>query len=119
NVSGIVAHGADWYRQWGTPTPPGTRLVCLSGCIKRPGLYEISMGLPLRNVIFELAGGLPDGRTLQAVLGGAAAGAFLTPEQLDVPMDFQSLTAMGATLGSGAVMVFDDSVYLWAVIRGI
>ena len=119
NVPGIVAQGADWYRQWGTPTSPGTRLVCLSGCIKRPGLYEISMGLPLRDVIFELAGGLPDGRTLQAVLVGGAAGAFLTREQIDVPMDFQSLTAMGATFGSGAVMVFDDSVNLWDVMRGI
>jgi NADH-quinone oxidoreductase subunit F len=119
NVPGIVLHGAQWYRQWGTEKSPGTRLVCLSGRVKRPGLYEISMGLPLRDLICDLGGGMLKGRTLQAVLVGGAAGAFLTPSQIDVPMDFQSLTAVGATFGSGAVMVFDDSVNLWDVLKGI
>jgi NADH-quinone oxidoreductase subunit F len=119
NVPGIVLNGAQWYRQWGTEKSPGTRLVCLSGMVKRPGLYEISMGLPLRDLICDLGGGMLKGHTLQAVLVGGAAGAFLTPSQIDVAMDFQSLTAIGATFGSGAVMVFDDSVNLWEVLKGI
>jgi NADH-quinone oxidoreductase subunit F len=119
NVPGILLNGVDWYRQWGTAQSPGTRLVCLSGCVQRPGLYEISMGLPLRELLFDLGGGVPEGRTLQAVLVGGAAGAFLTPSQIDVQLDFQSLTAAGATFGSGAVMVFDDSVNLWDVLVGV
>ncbi|MEP7200016.1 MAG: NAD(P)H-dependent oxidoreductase subunit E, partial [Chloroflexota bacterium] len=119
NVPGIIANGAAWYRQWGTAQSPGTRLVCLSGNVQRAGLYEISMGLPLRDLIFNLGGGLPKGRTLQAALVGGAAGAFVTPAQLDVAMDFQSLTAVGATFGSGAVMVFDDTVNLWDVLKGV
>ncbi|MCA1553689.1 MAG: SLBB domain-containing protein, partial [Chloroflexi bacterium] len=119
NVPEIVQHGAAWYRQLGMATSTGTRLVCVSGSVNHAGLFEISMGTPLREVIFELAGGLREGRTLQAVLVGGAAGAFLTPEQLDVPMDFESLNAIGATFGSGAIMVFDDAVNLWSVMRGI
>ncbi len=119
NVPGIVLNGPAWYRQWGTEKSPGTRLVCLSGTVRRPGLYEISMGLPLRDLIYKLGGGVPKGRTLQAVLVGGAAGAFLTPQQIDVAMDFQSLTAIGATFGSGAVMAFDDSVNLWDVMKGV
>ncbi|MBI5876137.1 MAG: NAD(P)H-dependent oxidoreductase subunit E [Chloroflexi bacterium] len=119
NVPGIVSNGASWYRQWGTAQSPGTRLVCLSGTVRRPGLYEISMGLPLRDLIFDLGDGMRAGHTLRAVLVGGAAGAFLTPDQLDVALDFQSLSAAGATFGSGAVMVFDDSVDLWSVLGGI
>ena len=119
NVPGIVQNGAAWYRQWGTAQSPGTRLVCLSGSVRRPGLYELSMGMPLRELLFDLGGGVPEGRSLQAVLIGGAAGVFLTPDQIDVRLDFQTLTAAGATFGSGAVMVFDDSVRLWDVLEGV
>ena len=119
NVPGIVLNGAAWYRQWGTDQSPGTRLVCLSGSVRQPGLYELSMGMPLRELLFDLGGGMPEGRSLQAVLIGGAAGVFLTPNQIDVRLDFQTLTAAGATFGSGAVMVFDDSVRLWDVLEGV
>ncbi len=119
NVPSIVLNGAAWYRQWGTAQSPGTRLVCLSGCVRHPGLYEISMGLPLRELIFNLGGGMRRGRSLQAVLVGGAAGAFLGPQQIDVAMDFQSLAAAGATFGSGAVMVFDDTVNIWSVLQRV
>jgi NADH-quinone oxidoreductase subunit F len=119
NVPGIIMHGAAWYRQWGTQQSPGTRLVCLSGSVRRPGLYEVSMGLPLRELIFNRGGGMRKGRSLQAVLAGGAAGAFLTPQQIDVPLDFQSLTAAGATFGSGAMMVFDDTVTMWEVLQRV
>jgi NADH-quinone oxidoreductase subunit F len=85
-----------------------TRLFCLSGHVHEPGLYEVPMGTTLRALI-DLAGGLREGRTLQAVLLGGAAGSFVTEQQLDVPLSFEGTRAIGATLGSGAVIVLDDT----------
>ena len=85
-----------------------TRLFCLSGHVREPGLYEVEMGTTLR-VLIDLAGGLREGRTLQAVLLGGAAGSFVTEQQLDVPLTFEGTRAIGATLGSGAVIVLDDT----------
>jgi len=119
NVSFIIANGAAAYRKFGTEKSPGTRLVCLSGNVRRGGVYEIARGTSLREVIFDLGGGLSEGRTLQAVLVGGAAGAFLTPDQIDVPLAFESLSAMGATFGSGAIMVFDDTEDMWGVLKRI
>ena len=86
-----------------------TRLFCVSGQILQPGVYEVPMGTPLRSVLMDYAGGLLPGRTLQAVLLGGAAGSFLTPAQIDVPLSFDGTRAIGATLGSGAVIVFDNT----------
>jgi len=117
NIPFIALKGAEAYRQYGTAKSPGSRVVCVSGHVKRPGAYEIAMGMPLRQVIDELAGGLRDGRRLQAVLIGGAAGVFLRPDEIDVPLDFQSLAAVGATFGSGAIMVMDDTADLGGVLR--
>ena len=95
-----------------------TRLFCVSGHVLHPGVYEVAMGTPLRSLI-ELAGGLPPGRTMQAVLLGGAAGSFLTPEQIDVPLSFEGVREIGATLGSGAVMVFDDTAEMKQVLLRI
>ena len=95
-----------------------TRLFCVSGHVLRPGVYEVAMGTPLRALI-ELAGGLRPGRTMQAVLLGGAAGSFLTPDQLEVPLSFEGARAIGATLGSGAVMVFDDTADMRQVLLRI
>lgn len=95
-----------------------SRLFCVSGHVLRPGVYEVAMGTPLR-ALLELAGGLPPGRTLQAILLGGAAGSFLTPAQIDVPLSFDGVRAIGATLGSGAVMVFDDTADMRQVLRRI
>ncbi len=119
NIPFIALEGADAYRQFGTAKSPGTRVVCVSGQVNKPGAYEIAMGMPLREVIFDLAGGLPDGRALQAVLIGGAAGVFLRPEEIDVALDFQALAAIGATFGSGAIMVLDDTADLRGVLRRI
>jgi NADH-quinone oxidoreductase subunit F len=86
-----------------------TRLFCVSGHVLQPGVYEVPMGTPLRSLLVDYAGGMLPGRTLQAVLLGGAAGSFLTPAQLDVPLSFEGTRAIGATLGSGAVIVFDDT----------
>ena len=95
-----------------------TRLFCVSGQVLRPGVYEVPMGTPLRSLV-EMAGGLAPGRTMQAVLLGGAAGSFLTPEQIDVPLSFEGVRAIGATLGSGAVMLFDDTADMRQVLLRI
>lgn len=117
NIQYIALNGADAYRKLGTAKSPGTRIVCVSGQVRKPGAYEIEMGTPLREVIFDLAGGLREGRKLQGILIGGAAGVFLKPEEIDVALDFQSLAAINATFGSGAIMVFDDTADLWGVMK--
>ena len=96
-----------------------TRLFCVSGQVLQPGVYEVPMGTPLRSLLFDHAGGLLPGRTLQAVLLGGAAGSFLAPAQLDVPLSFDGTRAIGATLGSGAVIVFDDTADMKKVLLRI
>ncbi|TAN32792.1 NADH-quinone oxidoreductase subunit E [bacterium] len=108
NVLDIVNEGGAAFAATGTPDSTGTRLFCLSGHVRRPGLYEVAMGTTLRALI-ELAGGLREGRTMQAVLLGGAAGSFVTERHLDVPLSFEGTQAIGATLGSGAVIVLDDT----------
>jgi NADH-quinone oxidoreductase subunit F len=95
-----------------------TRLFCLSGHVREPGLYEVTMGTSLRALI-DLAGGLRQGRKLQAVLLGGAAGSFVTEEQLDMPLSFEGTRAIGATLGSGAVIVLDDTADLKQILLRI
>ena len=118
NVPWILAEGADAFRAAGTEGSTGTRLFCVSGCVVRPGVYEVACGTPLREVL-ALAGGLRDGGTLRAVLLGGAAGTFVGPDQIDLPLDFASARAAGVTLGSGVIAAFDDRVDLDAVVRRI
>ena len=108
NVLDIVVAGGAAFAATGTPDSTGTRLFCVSGDARVPGLYEVPMGTTLRALI-DLAGGLREGRNLQAVLLGGAAGSFVTESQLDVPLSFEGTRAIGATLGSGAVIVLDDT----------
>ncbi len=117
NVPLILGRGATEYRQMGTERSPGPKLFCLSGQIQRPGLYEVPFGVTLRHLLFDLAGGLKQGRKLQAVLMGGAAGAFAAEKDLDVILSFESLSAAGLPLGSGAVMVFDDSADLRDMLK--
>jgi NADH-quinone oxidoreductase subunit F len=117
NVPLIVERGAAEYRKLGTERSPGPKLFCLSGQIQRPGLYEVPFGVTLRHLLFDLAGGLKEGRKLKAVLMGGAAGAFATEKDLDVILSFENLSAAGLPLGSGAVMVFDDSVDMRDVLK--
>jgi NADH-quinone oxidoreductase subunit F len=108
NVPYIILNGAAAYRQIGTQMSPGPKLFCVSGDIQHPGLYEVSFGVTLRHLLYDLAGGIPDGKALKAVLFGGAAGAFATPDQLDTPLAFETLKSAGLPLGSGVVMVFDE-----------
>ena len=117
NIPFIALNGADEYRKYGTAKSPGTRVVCVSGQVREPGAFEVAMGTHLREVIFDLAGGLFAGCKLQAVLIGGAAGVFLRPDEIDVALDFQALPAVGATFGSGAIMVMDDTANLHGVLK--
>jgi NADH-quinone oxidoreductase subunit F len=116
NVLDIVREGADAYRKHGTTDSAGTRLFCVSGCVARPGLYELPFGATLR-ALLELAGGVPP--RLRTILLGGAAGAFVTPAELDTPLTFEDTRRIGATLGSGVVMCFDDGVPLWPILERI
>lgn len=109
NVPYILEKGAAAYRQMGTEKSPGPKLFCVSGDVTRPGLYEAPFGITIRRLVYELAGGIRPGHRLQTILFGGAAGAFATPEQLDVPLTFEDLRAAGLPLGSGVVMVFDET----------
>jgi NADH-quinone oxidoreductase subunit F len=119
NIPLILAHGAAEYRKMGTERSPGPKLFCVSGQIQRPGLYEVPFGVTLRHLLFDLAGGLNQDRKLQAVLMGGAAGAFATEKDLDVILSFENLGAAGLPLGSGAVMVFDDSADMRDMLKRI
>ena len=107
NVLDIVRDGGAAFAATGTEQSTGTKLFCVSGCAARPGVYEVPFGLTLKALI-DRAGGVRDRRPLQAVLLGGAAGVFVTPEELDMPLTVEGARAAGATLGSGVVMLFDD-----------
>ena len=108
NVLDILREGGAAWARIGTPDSAGPRLFCLSGHVERPGLYEVPFGATLQQLI-DLAGGVPGGRQVQAVLLGGAAGSFVGPAQLSMPLTFEAARAAGTTLGSGVVMVFDET----------
>ena len=116
-VRGIIEHGADWFRQTGTEQSAGAKLVSVSGHVRRPGVYEIEPGISLRRLLDEHCQGVIG--DLQAVLMGGAAGTFLRPDEVDVPLTFEDLRAAGSTFGSGAVMVFNQSVDLRDILKRI
>ncbi len=115
SVLEVLAMGAAAYARQGTPDSTGTRLFCLSGCVARPGLYEVPMGTTLGSLL-GLAGGVAEGRLLRAVLLGGAAGSFVGPEDMDLPLSFEGVRAAGTTLGSGVVVVLDDTVDMTAFV---
>src|SRR5262249_46645318 len=117
-VPEILRIGGPAFAAIGTENSAGTRLFCLSGCVVHPGLYEFEFGVTLRQVI-EAAGGGRGGRPLQAVLLGGAAGSFVGPDALDTPLTFEGVRAIGATLGSGVVLVLDDTVDVTGLLRRI
>lgn len=119
NIPRIILEGAAAYRQHGTEKSAGTKLFCLSGDIARPGLYEVPFGVSLRHLIFDLAGGVRDGKNLKAALLGGASGGFASPAELDVPLTFEDMRSAGIPLGSGVVMVFDESRDLRRVLLRI
>ncbi len=118
NIPGIILEGGAAFARTGTEQSSGTRLFCLSGHIVRPGVYEVPFGATLRAVI-DLAGGVGGTGTLQAILLGGAAGTFISSKELDTPLTFEGTRAIGATLGSGVIMLFDDSIDLKRILLRI
>jgi len=109
NIPAILQHGAEWYQQIGTANSPGTKVFTLTGNIINSGLIEVPMGITLREVIYEIGGGIPEGRSFKMAQTGGTSGGCLAEEHLDIPMDYDSLAGHGSSLGSGALLVMDDS----------
>jgi NADH-quinone oxidoreductase subunit F len=106
----IVNEGAEKYASLGTEKSKGTKLVSVSGHVKKPGNYEVVLGTPIREIIYDLAGGIRDGNKLKAFIPGGSSVPMLPADQVDVSYDYESLAAAGTMLGSGAMIVIDDSV---------
>jgi len=117
NVPHIVNNGADWYHSIGTEKSTGSKLFCVSGHVREPGNYELPLGTPLRTIIEEYAGGMRGDRPLKAVIPGGASTPMLTPERLDIPMDFESLVEAGSMLGTGAIVVMEEGTCMVEVAR--
>jgi NADH-quinone oxidoreductase subunit F len=108
-VPHIIERGADWFASIGPEKSTGTKIFCVSGRVARPGNYEAPMGTPARAIIDDLAGGVPDGKRIKAWTPGGSSTPFLTEDHLDTPMDFESISAAGSLLGTGAVIVLDET----------
>ncbi len=117
NVPKIVLEGADWYRSIGTEGTPGTKTFSLTGSIQNTGLIEVPMGTTLREIIFDIGGGLKGGTNFKAVQIGGPSGGCLTEEHLDVPLDFDTVKKYGAIVGSGGLVVMDDNTCMVEVAR--
>lgn len=115
NIPGIMRHGVDWYRQFGTEKSAGTKVFCLSGHVNKPGNYELPLGVPMRYLIEELGGGVPGGKRVKAVLPAGASSLMMPESQLDTPMDYESMQAAGSMLGSASFIVMDETTdIVWA-----
>ncbi len=119
NVPAIVLNGADWYRRFGTEKSPGTKVYTIIGDVVNPGLIEVPMGTPLKDIIYKYAGGVKDGKEFLAALIGGAAGAFIGKDGLDVNMDYDSLGEYAAVLGSGAILVMDETRDVMDILTSI
>jgi NADH-quinone oxidoreductase subunit F len=109
NVPSIMTKGAEWFAAIGTEKSPGTKLFSVSGKVERPGNYELPMGTPLRTLLEDQAGGVLDGKRLKAWTPGGSSTPMLTDEHLDVGLDFESVAAAGSLLGTGAIIVMDET----------
>ena len=110
NLPHIVNNGANWFKSFGTEQSPGTKVVSMSGCVQRPGNYEVELGIPSRELIFDLAGGPLEGRRVKAWFPGGSSSPVLTEDDLDLPYSFEAMAEAGSMLGSGSIIVCDDTV---------
>lgn len=117
NVRHIISKGADWFKSFGTEGSPGTKAFALSGNVNNTGLIEVPMGSTLREIIFDIGGGIKGGKKFKAVQVGGPSGGCLTEEHLDMPLDFDSLKDVGAMIGSGGMVVMDEDTCMVSVAR--
>jgi len=117
NVPFIILNGAEWFQKKGMPKDGGTRIFGVSGMVNKPGIYELPVGTTLKEIIFEHAGGMKKGKTLKAVIPGGMSAPILTPDEIDITMDFDALMEAKSMLGSGAVIVIDEDTSMLEVLR--
>ena len=117
NVASIITNGASWFKTMGTEKSSGTKAFALTGNVKNTGLIEVPMGTTLREIIFDIGGGMRDGAKFKAVQIGGPSGGCLTEEHLDLPLDFDSLKKVGAIIGSGGLVVMDEKTCMVEVAR--
>jgi len=108
NIAQIILKGADWFKSIGIPTSTGTKVFALGGKINNTGLVEVPMGVPLRTIIEDIGGGIPNGKKFKAVQTGGPSGGCIPASLLDIPVDYDSLTSVGAMMGSGGMIVMDE-----------
>ncbi len=117
-VPHIVKNGGDWYRQWGTEKSPGTKLFCVSGHVVKPGNYELPLGFPLKDLIYDVCGGLREGRSLKAVIPGGSSVPILTAEECEsCSLDYEGVVEAGSMLGCASVIVMDDTTDIVKQVR--
>ncbi|MGB9683023.1 MAG: NADH-quinone oxidoreductase subunit NuoF [bacterium] len=119
NVPSIIQNGADWFKGFGTEKSPGTKVYTILGHITNAGLIEVPMGVTLREIIYGYGGGIRTGRAFKIAQVGGTAGALLGEDALDIPMDFDSLKPLSATLGSGAILIMDDSTCIVDILSSV
>ena len=117
NVASIIRNGASWFNSIGTKTSPGTKVFALTGKINNTGLAEVPMGITMREIIFEIGGGIPNGKAFKAVQIGGPSGGCLPEAMLDTPVDFDSLSGIGAMMGSGGLVVMDETTCMVDVAK--
>jgi NADH-quinone oxidoreductase subunit F len=108
NVPLIISNGSDWFRSVGTPKSPGTKIFALTGKVNNVGLVEVNMGVPLGEIIYDIGGGIPNGKKFKAAQIGGPSGGCIPREHLNVPVDYESITELGAIMGSGGLIVMDE-----------
>jgi NADH-quinone oxidoreductase subunit F len=119
NVPDIIWNGADWFKEIGTEKSAGTKLVSVSGNVRRPGNYEVELGIPAADIVYGLAGGPPEGRKIKCWFPGGSSAPVLLEEDLDLPYDFESMAQAGSMLGSAAIIVIDDSIPIVEVAMSV
>src|SRR5690606_7747082 len=115
----ILEKGSQWFADLGWARYGGTRLFALSGNVKKPGVYELPLGTPLRELIYEHGGGIQDDRALKAIIPGGASSAVLTADEVDISLDFDSLAKAGSMLGSGAVIAMHEGICMVKALHNI
>ena len=118
-IPAIINGGGEWYAGLGTPKNGGTRLYSISGHVNKPGIYELPLGYPLRKLIYEVAGGIANGKKLKAVIPGGSSCPLLSADEIDVAMDYDSVAKIGSMLGSGGTVVIDEDTCMVDVARRI
>jgi bidirectional [NiFe] hydrogenase diaphorase subunit len=117
NVAAIIRQGAEWFAGIGTEKSTGTKVFALAGKIRHTGLIEVPMGTPLRTIVEDMGGGAPDGHTIKAVQTGGPSGGCIPQQHLDTPVDYESLGQLGSIMGSGGMIVMDDTTNMVDVAR--